>query len=124
MVIEKGFAVDYTIENIRSIKPGKSGEYEGNKYSASVKFKSINIEEVEDEELGLIDKEVILEMKVPCEDKDLKVLNNMFRNLQREKIKFSLSGSLPRQSGKDLYNSTSYENGVELMARLKTLIKK
>ena len=116
--------MNYTIENIRSIKPGKSGEYEGTKYSASVKFKTINIEEVEDEELGLVDKEVILEMKVPCEDKDLKVLNNMFRNLQREKIKFSLSATLPRQSGKDLYNSTSYENGVELMARLKTLIKK
>ena len=124
MVIEKGYEVNYTIENIRSVKPQRGGEVEGNKYGASLKFKSINIEEVEDDDLGLVDKEVILEFKIPCEEKDLKVVNNVFRELQKSKMKFNINGSLPRQSGKDTYTATSYENGMEIVARLKNIIKK
>ncbi len=117
-LLEVGFKTEYAVDVMRSIKPSQSGDYQGRKYGASVKIKSVNVVQEEDETLGLIEKETIVEFKIPCDDNQLRKFNNFLRALQKEHKPLVLSGSLPRDAGKDSYTVTSYENADEIMARM------
>jgi len=106
-LVETGFLTEYTISKMRSIKVTPSGDMNGNKYGASVKVKSINVSQEDDEKYGLIEKETIVEFKIPCEDDELRTFNNYLRGLQKENKPFILTGTLPRDAGKDSYTVTS-----------------
>jgi len=116
MQIETGFVPTYEVKNIRSIKAVTSGEYQGNKYDASVQFKSVNLEQVEDPDMGLIEKETIVIFKVPCEDRNIKKFNLYLRSLQKNKKSLIIYGSLPRDAGKDTYQVISYQTAEEIMS--------
>jgi len=115
-LIETGFKTLYTVEKIRSIKVTPAGDYNGKGYDASVKVKSINIIQEDDEKYGLIEKENIMEFKIPCADKDLKKFNVFLRDLQKANKPLELSASIPRDAGKDSYTVTSYVTAAEIMA--------
>lgn len=114
-LIEKGFEMVYSIHLIRSLKVVEGGDYQGNKYNASVQFKAINVERVDDEKLGLNDKETIISFKIPCEDKDLKRFNSWLRGLDTTNKPLIVKGGLPRDAGKDTFTVTSYQSALELM---------
>jgi hypothetical protein len=118
-LIETGFQTIYTVQNMRSIKVTPSGEMQGNKYGASVKVKSINVSQEDDEKYGLVEKETIVEFKIPCDDADLKKFNVFLRGLQKAKKPLELTGTLPRDAGKDSYTVTSYEDATTIMANQK-----
>lgn len=117
-LVETGFKTYYEVKKIRSIKARVSGEVEGNKYGSAVKLKSLNIEQVDDEKLGLVEKEVILEVTIPCDDKILKKFNLYLRDLQKSNKPFSFIGTLPRMAGKDTYTVTSSHTAEEIMKGL------
>lgn len=118
-LIETGFLTEYTVAKIRSIKVTPSGDMNGNKYGASVKLKAVNVSQEDDEKYGLVEKESIMEFKIPCDDKDLRNFNVFLRGLQKENKALVLSASLPRDAGKDSFTVTSYETAVEIMSRMK-----
>ncbi len=115
-LIETGFLTEYTIAKIRSIKVTPSGDMNGNKYGASVKVKSVNVVQEEDEKYGLVEKESIMEFKIPCEDDELRDFNIFLRGLQKENRALVISGTLPRDAGKDSYTVTSYANASQIIA--------
>lgn len=119
-LIETGFETVYTVQKMRSIKVTPSGDMNGNKYGASVKIKAVNVSQEDDEKYGLIEKESIMEFKVPCDDKELKTFNVFLRGLQKANTPLVLIGTLPRDAGKDSYTVTSYDNAETLMAKNKT----
>jgi len=114
-LVETGFTTQYTVSKIRSIKVTESGDMNGMKYSSSVKLKCINVEQTEDKDLGLIEKEFIIEFKVPCDDRNLKKFNLYLRELQKANSPLVLHGTLPRDAGKDTYTVTSYLTAEEIM---------
>ena len=116
-LIETGFRTEYAVDHIRSIKVTPSGDMNGNKYGGSVKLKSVNVSQEDDEEYGLIEKETIVEFKIPCEDNELKKFNAFLRDLQKQKKPLVITGTLPRDAGKDSYTVTSYENAAVLMSK-------
>ena len=116
-LIETGFNMNYEVLHIRSIKVTPSGDMNGNKYGASVKVKTVNVSKEEDEKFGLIEKETIMEFKIPCDDSQLRDFNIFLRGLQKSNTPLTFAGTPPRDSGKDSYTVTSYENASELMAK-------
>ncbi len=76
-LVETGFEMNYKVLNIRSIKVTPSGEMNGNKYGASVKVKTVNVSQEDDEKYGLVEKETIIEFKIPCDDDQLRDFNNL-----------------------------------------------
>jgi len=121
--IEQGYAMKLEISSIGSIKPVASGEFKNNdgekiKYKASIQFKTTNIEEVEDEELGLKEVETHLEVKVPCEDtKHVKQLNEFLRQIKNSGQVFVIDTTLPRQSDSNTYKVTSVLTALEFIAK-------
>ena len=118
-LVETGFKTEYTVAKMRSIKVTPSGDMNGNKYGASVKVKSINVSQEDDEKYGLVEKETIVEFKIPCEDNELKDFNLYLRSLQKDNKAFVITGTLPRDAGKDSYTVTSHLTAVEIMGRAK-----
>lgn len=115
-LIETGFKAEYAITKMRSIKVTPSGDMNGNKYGASVKLKAVNVSQEDDEKYGLVEKETIVEFKIPCEDSELRDFNIYLRTLQKENKPFVITGTLPRDAGKDSYTVTSYKTASEIMA--------
>ena len=122
-LIETGFTTLYTVQNMRSIKVTPSGDINGNKYGASVKIKSVNVTQEDDEDYGLIEKESIMEFKVPCTDSQLKVFNMFLRGLQKANKPLVLTGTLPRDAGKDSHTVTSFDDAETLMSKHKSTSK-
>ncbi len=111
-----GFRVSYTINQITSIKPTASGDFNGVKYDASVKFRSTNIVTVEDVDYGLKDVETNIEFSIPCDDRDLRALNNYLRTLSKEHKQIVIHGSIPsRNDSKSIYSVKSLQSGKEIM---------
>ena len=119
--VKKGFGVKLEITNIGSIKPVASGTFKNDngeniKYKASIQFRTTNIEEVEDEELGLKEVETHLEIKIPCEDtKHVKQLNEFLRDLKDKGQIFSLETTLPRQADSNTYKLVSTLNALQFI---------
>lgn len=98
-VIEKGFVVKYGVFQIGFIKPGGAGVYEGNPYSASLKFRASNLFRDENVELGTVDKEELVEFRIPCESNaQAAELNKLFRNLKDNGVVINLDGNLPNKN--------------------------
>jgi len=116
-VIEKGYEVGYSIKVIRSIKVTPAGDYNGKKYTSSLKIKTVNIVQVDDEEYGLVEREQIMEFKIPTDDSKLRIFNQFLRDMQKSNTPLDLIGLLPNQAGKDTYTVTSLEDASEIMAR-------
>jgi predicted transcriptional regulator len=98
-ITKKGFTINYDIQEMGLIKPGGSGTMEnGFNYPASVKIKSSNIIQDEDEELGLVDKEELIEFKIVCESNvQANEINKMFRTLKQNGVVVHFDGSLPKK---------------------------
>ena len=119
--IQEGYSVILEVANIGSIKPVASGTFKNDngeliKYNASVQFRSTNIEEVEDEELGLKEVETHLEIKIPCEDtKHVKQLNEFLRALKNRGEVFTLKTTLPRQADSNTFKVVSTLNALQFI---------
>jgi len=124
-IIEQGFAMDLAVSNIGSIKPVASGTFKDNSgktidYDAAVKFKTTNVELVDDEVLGQKEVEVHIWVKVPCkEDSHVKTVNEFLRELKSNGEVLRIQTTLPRQDTGDTYTATSLKNGYELMQQHK-----
>jgi hypothetical protein len=121
--IAKGYSVIMEISNIGSIKPVASGSFKNDtgemiKYKASIQFKTTNIEEIEDDILGLKEVESHIIVKIPCEDtKDVKKLNEFIRGFKDRGEVFTLNTTLPRQSDAGTYNVVSILTALEFIAK-------
>lgn len=121
--IAKGYSVIMEISNIGSIKPVASGTFKNDngetiKYKASIQFKTTNIEEIEDELLGLKEVESHVIVKIPCEDtKDVKQLNEFLRGFKNRGEVFTLSTTLPRQSDAGTFNVVSTLTALDFIAK-------
>ena len=116
--IETGFKANYEVLIARSIKVTPSGDMNGSPYSGSVKFKVVNINQEDDKEYGLIEKETVIEFKIPGEDKDLRKFNQFLRAEQKANRPLVLTGSIPRQAQgtRDVYTVTSVQTCAEILA--------
>jgi len=123
-IVKKGFSVKLEITNVGSIRPVASGTFKNDngetiKYKSSIQFRTTNIEEVEDEELGLKEVETHLEIKIPCEDtKQVKQLNEFLRDLKNKGQVFSLETTLPRQADSNTYKVVSTLNALQFIHEL------
>lgn len=98
-IIEKGFVVKYEVFQVGFIKPGGAGEFSGRPYSASLKFRASNLFRDENEEFGLVDKEELVEFRIPCESNiQVSELNKLFRNLKDNGVVINLDGNLPNKN--------------------------
>jgi len=114
--LTQGFHMDIVVSEIGSVKPMTSGEVEGNKYSAGVKLKTTTVEEIQDPELGLIDKETHIWIKIPCSSsQEAGLLNTHIRTLKQKKEPIRLNVSLPRKGDTDTYACTSMVEASDLL---------
>ena len=119
-LVERGFITEYTIAKMRSIKVTESGDFNGKKYEGSVKVKAVNVMQEDDDKYGLVEKEQIIEFRIPCADKDLRAFNSFLRKLQKENKPLKLTGNLPSDGGKDTFLVTSYLSAGEIMTTATT----
>lgn len=126
-ILKKGFTINYDIQEIGLIKPGGHGVIEatGYAYKASLKIKTQNIIQIEHEELGLIDKEELLEFRIICEtNQEATELNKMFRELKKNGVVVSFDGELPKYSDKSEYlQVTVLTSAIDLMKKYHDLMK-
>lgn len=122
-IASKGFSVEYRIHEIRSIKLVTAGEMKDKdtgksiSYDASVQFKTFNIDQVNDEKLGLTDRETTLIFKILLEnDNEIKALNNWLRAFDTSTNPLIVVGSIPKLSDRDTYIVTSSLSAKELMS--------
>jgi hypothetical protein len=126
---QKGFEMNLTVIEIGSIKPTPSGTFSDRdgkqiKYKGSVSFKCINIETVDDEDLGEKEVESALTIKIPCDnDSDIKPLNEYIRVLKERNKPFSMSTTIPRQADGSNFKSTSTLNSKEFILKMEKEIK-
>lgn len=98
-IVEKGFVVNYEIQKMGLIKVGGSGEYQGRAYSASLKIRCSNLTRENDNELGEIDKEELVEFKIPCDSNtEAGELNKLFRSLKLSGVIINFNGVLPMKN--------------------------
>ncbi len=126
-ILKRGFTVNYDLQEMGLIKPGGHGVIEstGYVYKASLKIKTSNIIQEENEELGLVDKEELIEFKIPCETNvEATELNKMFRVLKANGVVVSFDGSLPKYSDKSEYlQVTVLSSATDLMKKYHDLMK-
>ena len=124
--LKRGFSLKYDVLEMGVIKPGGHGVIEatGYAYKASLKIKTQNIIQVEHEELGLIDKEELLEFRIPCESNAEAIeLNKMFRILKENGVVVSFDGALPKFSDKSEYLQVTVQStGTDLMKKYHDLL--
>lgn len=83
--------------------------------------------QVEDEELGFVDKEEIVEFKFPCESlTQISELNLLFRSLKKAGIVIQVEGFLPRRiENNPILQVTVIDTPLELIQKYsKDLTKK
>jgi len=123
-IVSEGFRFQLEVSSIGSIKPVASGTFKNDsgetiKYKSSIQFKVTNIEEVEDEELGLKEVETHMEVKIPCEEvKHVKQLNEFLRDLKDKGLVFKMETTLPRQSDSNVFKVVSTLNALQFIHEL------
>lgn len=95
---KKGFNLSYELVDFSSIRVTKKGKNEQFEWGDSLTFRASNVYTVEDEEVGMVDKEEILEFKIPCQNlSESAELNKVIRLLQANGVVLNLNGFLPRK---------------------------
>lgn len=126
-IIKKGFALKYEILDINMIKVTKAGKNSNFEWNDSLTIRTSNVFQVEDEELGFVDKEEIVEFKFPCESlTQISELNLLFRSLKKAGIVIQVEGFLPRKiENNPILQVTVIDTPLELMQKYnKDLTKK
>jgi len=125
-ILKKGFTINYDVQEMGLIKVGGSGELEnGFKYPASVKVRCSNLFQEEDEELGLVDKEDLIEFKIVCESNvQAGEINKLFRTLKTNGVIVSFDGGLPKKYANSEYSQvTVLSSAIDLMKKYHDLMK-
>ena len=119
-IIEEGFVVSYEVLKIGIIKPGASGEYQGTKYKASVKFRAVNISQQDDKDVGLREIEQIIEFSIPCDSEIIATnVSESLRKSRNNGVVIHIKGAIARMSqGADIYKVTSIQTGTEFLKGL------
>ena len=126
-IIKKGFALKYEILDINMIKVTKAGKNSNFEWNDSLTIRTSNVFQVEDEELGFVDKEEIIEFKFPCENlTQISELNLLFRSLKKAGIVIQVEGFLPRKiENNPILQVTVIDTPLELIQKYnKDLTKK
>ncbi|NOQ32178.1 MAG: hypothetical protein GQ570_13770 [Helicobacteraceae bacterium] len=75
-LLKHGFNLEIEVLQPTTIQGGGSGEVNGNSYSHSCKFRSSNILAYNDPQLGVIEKETIIEIRIVCaNDEEVRAIN-------------------------------------------------
>lgn len=125
-ILKKGFTINYDIQEMGLIKVGGSGEMDnGFKYPASVKIRCSNLFQEEDEELGLIDKEDLIEFKIICDSNaQAGEINKLFRSLKANGVIVQFDGSIPKKYQNSEYSQvTVLSSSTQLMQKYHDLMK-
>ncbi len=126
-IIKKGFALKYEILDINMIKVTKAGKNSNFEWNDSLTIRTSNVFQVEDDELGFVDKEEIVEFKFPCESlTQISELNLLFRSLKKAGIVIQVEGFLPRRiENNPILQVTVIDTPLELIQKYnKDLTKK
>lgn len=118
-IIKKGFALKYEILDINMIKVTKAGKNSNFEWNDSLTIRTSNVFQVEDEELGFVDKEEIVEFKFPCESlTQISELNLLFRSLKKAGVVIQVDGFLPRKTENNpILQVTVTDTPLELMQK-------
>lgn len=118
-IIKKGFTLKYEILDMNMIKVTKAGKNSNFEWNDSITIRTSNIIQEEDEELGFVDKEEIIEFKFPCENlTQVSELNLLFRTLKKAGIVIQVDGFLPRKiENNPILQVTVTDTPLELMQR-------
>ena len=126
-IIKKGFTLKYEILDINMIKVTKAGKNSNFEWNDSLTIRTSNVFQVEDEELGFVDKEEIVEFKFPCKSlTQISELNLLFRSLKKAGIVIQVEGFLPRKiENNPILQVTVIDTPLELIQKYsKDLTKK
>jgi len=116
-VIKLGFTIKHEVLEISSIKPGGSGKMEnGVEYSASVKFRSVNITE-DDFEGTFKETEQIIEYNIPCENNSQAVqVTDVLRKLRASNTPVYVNSPIPKlYQGSQVFNAKSIDKAEAFM---------
>lgn len=118
-IIKKGFTLKYEILDMNMIKVTKKGSNKDFDWNDSITIRTSNVLQDEDEELGFIDKEEIIEFKFPCENlTQVSELNLLFRTLKKAGVVIQVDGFLPRKiENNPILQVTVTDTPLELMQR-------
>ncbi len=97
------------------LKVSGSGEFEGNPYKASLKFKTTNIYLIDnDDVLGSTEKEEEMEFKIICKDNvEAGDLNKLFTSLKNNGVVLEFNGTIPSKFNSNSPFSSVILNGAE-----------
>lgn len=111
-IIKQGFSIKSEVLDISSIKPGGSGNINGNDYPASTKFRTLNILE-EPFEGTVKEVEEIVEYQVICSsNKEAEDVTNLLRSLRTKKQPVFVSTAMPKlYAGSQIYTAKSLDLG-------------
>jgi hypothetical protein len=124
---KQGYDLKVLLEifNISSIKPRQAGSFKNDEgeeveYGHAVKFKTIKVEEVPDEDWGTKEVESVLEIEVPCDTMTEAVaVNNHLKAMKASDKSFNIDITMPRQSGtnytaKTIIKGLDFKNAYKL----------
>lgn len=118
-IIKKGFTLKYEILDMNMIKVTRKGSNKDFDWNDSITIRTSNVLQNEDEELGFIDKEEIIEFKFPCENlTQVSELNLLFRTLKKAGVVIQVDGFLPRKiENNPILQVTVTDTPLELMQK-------
>ena len=124
-IIKRGFKSFYEISDFSTIKVTKKGSNTQFDWNDSVTIRTSNISEDEDEELGFVDKEEIIEFKFPCKNlSEATELNKLFRALKKAGVVILVSTFLPRKiENNPILQVTVEDTPLELMKKYHDVMK-
>lgn len=124
-VIKHGYSIKSEVLEISSIKPGGTVNFQGKDYSASTKFRSVNVIE-EPFENSFREVEEIVEYQVVCSsNQEAADVSNLLRNLRAKKLPVFVNSSIPRLYEKSqIYIAKSIDMGAAFLELNRTHDKK
>lgn len=123
-IVEQGFRVIYELVNMGRPMAGGSGDYNGRPYNASVKVRCTQVSKNEDEVLGDVFREEIVEFRVICDtNSESSDLNKLFQNLRNNGVVVTLNGSTAvRENG--ILKITVFDTAKSLIQKYHKDMKK
>lgn len=121
-----GFNLNYELVEYTSIGATKKGSNDQFEWGHALKFRSANVYTIIDEELGELDKEELIEFKIPCENlTEVAELNKLLRTLQKNGVVLNLNGYLPRKiDGNPILTVQITDKPIELFKKYHSAMTK